>query len=296
MNPITPSVRAGYAYALITILIWAGFVVVSRIGGKGSLTPFDIAALRTATAALALSPWWLPRLLNPAKRQLTWQQSITFAMLAGILYPVLAYSGFFWAPASHGAVLVSGLLPFFTTLLAWLILRERPNSLLALALVGVGIAVLLRESLSATAPQPNGPSWIGDLLFIGASTLWGLFTVMLKRWKVRAFDVTLGVVATSALIYLPIYALFLPKHITSAPLHEIVLQAFFQGIVVVCCAMLTYTKAAEHLGAVRLAMLMALVPAVGTLLSVLILGEPLTAPVTLGVALVSAGALLRVLR
>lgn len=296
MNAPVQSTRTGYLYAGITILIWAGFIVVSRLGGKSTLTPFDIAALRTGTAALVLSPWWLPRLLNPAKRQLTWQQALTFAMLAGVIYPVLAYSGFFFAPASHGAVLVSGLLPFFTTVLVWVILRERPNSLLALALVGVGIAVLLRESLSTAAPQNSGPSWIGDLLFIGASLMWGLFTVMLKRWQVRGFDVTLGVVAMSSLIYLPIYALFLPKHITTAPWHDIALQAIFQGLIVVCVAMVTYAKAAEHLGAVRLAMLMALVPAVGTLLSVLILGEPLTTPVALGVALVSAGALLRVLR
>jgi drug/metabolite transporter (DMT)-like permease len=288
--------RTGYVYAAITILIWAGFVVVSRIGGKGSLTPYDIAALRTGTAALALSPWWLPRLFKPSLRQLRWGQSVSFALLAGIAYPLLAYSGFFWAPASHGAVLVSGLLPFFTTLLVWILLRERPNSLLALGLVAVGIFTLLRESFSNSAQHANASAWVGDLLFVGASLMWGLFTVLLKRWQVRAFDVTLSVVATSALIYLPVYALLLPKHILQAPLHEIALQAFFQGIVVVCCAMLTYTKAAEHLGAVRLAMLMALVPAVGTLLAVAILGEPLTLYVALGVALVSAGALLRVLR
>nr|AMK59347.1 hypothetical protein PSPA7_1522 [uncultured bacterium UPO53] len=292
MNP-EPSVKAGYVYAVITLLIWSGFVIVSRHGSQGVLNPFDIAALRISTAALVLSPWWIPRLFKPALRQLKVYQSLTFALLAGILYPLIAYTGFIYAPASHGAVLISGMLPFFTSLLAFFMLGERPNTmrLMGLALILSGVCTLFGANLMG-ASVDTATALRGDCILLTASVMWSLFTVLLKRWQVRAFDVTLGVSAVSALIYLPIYFLFLPKHITAAPLDQIGLQAFFQGFVVVCCAMWTYAKAAEILGAVKVVIMMSAVPVVGTLLAVPILGEVLTPGIALGAAITFLGALI----
>lgn len=282
--------EAGYLYAAITLLIWSGFVIISRLGGKGSLTPYDIAALRIGTAALVLSPWWLPRLLQPELRQLALYQSLLFAVLAGLSYPLLAYGGFAHAPASHGAVLISGMLPLFTSLFAFFLLGERPSRVRSggLMLIVLGVATLF----SASHEDDGVSSLTGDFMFVGASLLWALFTVMLKRWQVRAFDVTLGVVSMSALLYLPVYLLFLPKHIDIASGNEIALQAFFQGFVVVCCAMWTYAKAAELLGAVKVSVMMSAVPVLGTLLAVPFLNEGLSRGTALGVAITFMGALL----
>jgi len=282
----------GYVYAAITLLIWAGFVVVSRIGGTSVLSPFDIAALRIGTAALVLSPWWLPRLLRPGLRQLRWYQSLLFALLAGIGYPLVAFTGMVYAPASHGAVLISGMLPFFTAVLAFALLGERPNAArlggLLLILLGVGLLFFSNALLSGTSRQ----SVMGDLILLCAAFIWSLFTILLKRWQVRAFDVTLGVVAVSALLYLPVYVLFLPKHIAEAPLSQSALQAFFQGFMVVCVALWSYARAAELLGAVRVVIMLSGVPVVGVLLSVALLGEQLTPGSALGAAIVFLGALI----
>lgn len=285
----------GYLFAGVTVMIWAGFVIVSRLGGSsGVLTPYDIAALRTATAALALSPWWVPRLLFPALRKLKWTQALSFALLAGISYPLLAYSAFACAPASHGAVLISGLLPFFTSLFAWLLLRElpTPRRLLGLALIFGGIGLLIAGNIRATVAETPDTVWLGDLMFVGASAIWALFTALLKRWQVRAFDVMLGVVAMSAILYLPVYFAALPRHLAQASMHEILLQAVFQGLVVVCCAMFTYAKATEYLGSTQVAVIMSLVPAIGALMAIPMLNEPLTHAAAIGVALVSMGALI----
>lgn len=292
VNISSRSPEAGYFLAAVTLLIWASFVVVSRIGGQSPLTVFDIAALRIATAALVLSPWWLPRLLRPQTRQLSWSQSLLFALLAGIGYPLLAYSGVKFAPASHGAVLISGVLPLFTALLAWMLLRERPSPTRGggLLLITAGVGVLFASQLTLTTIDAGVMT--GDVMLLAASFTWGLFTILLKRWAVRAFDVTLGVVAVSALVYLPIYALFLPKRLAEAAMSQIVLQAVFQGVVVVCLALWTYTKAAELIGPVRLVIMLAGVPVVGVLLSVAFLGETLSTGAALGAALVFLGALL----
>ncbi len=283
------SMDLGYVYAVITLLIWSSFVVISRYGSRGILNPFDIAALRIGTAALVLSPWWFPRLMNPAKRQLTAYQTVTVALLAGIGYPLVAYTGFKFAPANHGAVLISGMLPFFTSVLAIFWLHERPNHvrMAGLALIMLGVGTLLVHSMASSTVGKH--VILGDALLLGASILWSMFTVLLKYWKVRAFDVTLGVSAASALIYLPIYLLFLPKNITHAPWQDIALQAIFQGIVVVCIAMWTYARAAELLGTVRVVIMMSAVPVVGALLAIPMLGEQMSSGLALGVSITFLG-------
>lgn len=278
----------GYLLACMTILLWSGFMIVSRVSGHSVLTPFDTTALRIGTAAIVLSPWWLPRLLKPSTRLLTVPRALVFAGLAGISYPVIAYSGFTFAPASHGAVLISGLLPFFTTLLAYFLLGEQPS---AIRVAGLGLIALGVLSLFGGSLNGDTQSLRGDLLFVLASIIWSLFGVLLKRWQVRAFEVTLAVVCISTLVYLPTYILFLPKNIADASWQLIALQSIFQGVLVVCLAIWTYTRATQLIGASQMAVMLSSVPAVGALLAVPTLNEPLSAMTALGVALTTMGAL-----
>lgn len=286
--------RRGYGFVAVTILIWASFLVMSRLGGQYGLTAYDLAALRTGTAALLLSPWWLPRVFDPSRRRLQLSQALVFALAAGVAYPLLAYSGFYFAPATHGAVLMSGLLPFVTALLVWWLLREKPHSrrVLGLLCIAAGVLALGAGSVREALVGGVGRTLVGDALFVSACVAWGLFTALIRYWNVRAFDVMLGVVAMSALLYLPVYGFFLPKQVLAVPWREVLTQAFFQGVLVVCVAMFTYARATEYLGASRVAVMMSLVPATGTLLAVLILAETLTVAAAAGVVLVSAGALL----
>lgn len=284
--------EAGYVLAAATVALWAGFMIVSRIGGNSVLTPFDTTALRIGTAAIILAPWWLPRLTRPHTRLLTVFQACCFAALAGLSYPLLAYGGFSFAPASHGAVLISGLLPFFTTIFARLLLNERPGPVrvMGLGLIAGGVGILFGGNFLATTVDAR--TITGDLMFVTASAVWSLFGTLLKRWQVRAFEVTLAVVCIGTLVYLPIYVLLLPKNIAAAPWEQIALQSVFQGILVVCVAIWTYTKATELIGASKMAVILSSVPAMGALLAIPILGESLSSAAAVGVALTTMGALI----
>lgn len=288
----TYSTDSGYVFAAVTLLIWSGFVVVSRLGSTSILTPYDIAALRLGTAALVLAPWWLPRLLNRERRQLKWYQALSLALLAGITYPLASYIGFQTSPASHGAVLISGMLPFFTSFFAGWLLGERPSRVrvLGLVLILTGVLTLLFGQIT---PQTFSTATIkGDFMLLSASCLWSLFTVLIKYWQLKAFDVSLGVTSVSAMIYLPVFALFLPSHLHLASVEDIALQAFYQGFIVVCVAMWTYAKAVELLGSVKVVIMMSAVPVVGALLAVPVLGETLSSSTALGVTIVFLGALI----
>jgi drug/metabolite transporter (DMT)-like permease len=276
-------VRNGYIFGFITVSLWAGFVLMSRTAEASGLNGFDLTALRFGTAALFLLPAWL-----------FWHRVALFnlpmlalAAAGGIGYSVCVYSAFHFAPASHGAVLLSGILPFFVTLMAWLILGESPSQhrWMALGVIGLGVLCLGVYSIGNLHQ-----SWPGDLLLISSSFLWGLYTVLVKRWGKTPWDITIGVALLSALIYLPVYWLFLPKGLFTAPWHAILMQAFFQGVMVVIVAMLCFMQAMARLGPTRLGAVMATVPAFAGIGAVVLLGEPFSWLLVAGLLLTCSGA------
>lgn len=275
--------NSGYLYGAITVALWAGFVLLSRTAEANGLNGFDLTALRFGTAAVFLLPAWLFWLRVPLFNR----QMFALTASGGIGYAVCVYSAFHFAPASHGAVLLSGILPFFVTLMAWLILKEIPSRArwLALGIIGLGVLCLARYSINGLAQ-----SWPGDLLLITSSCLWGLYTVLVKRWGKTPWEITIGVALLSALVYLPVYALLLPKGLPTAPWQAILVQAFFQGVLVVIVAMLCFMQAMAKLGPTRLGAVMATVPAVAGIGAVVVLGEPFSWLLVAGLLLTSGGA------
>ncbi|HSW15384.1 MAG TPA: DMT family transporter [Solimonas sp.] len=287
-NNDTSPHRRGYLYAGLTVAIWTGFVLVSRMAGKGTLNAFDVTALRFGVAGLLLAPLLYFRGLGTL---ICPKRLVACVLTGGIGYALLVYSGFYFAPAAHGSILLSGLMPFLTAILAWLFLDERPGpqKRLALLVIAAGVACMAVQTFSHGI---EGRSWIGDLLFVCACTSWCVFTVLLRRWQIAPWDAAAGVSVGSALVYLPVYLLLLPKQIEQAPWQEIALQGGYQGVLVVIIAMVLFTRAVGELGPTRVAAIMAIVPALSALLAVPVLGEPLSTPLLLGIALVSAGALI----
>lgn len=285
--------QRGFLFLLITLCIWSGFIIISKLSDSTALNAYDVAALRTGSAALVLSPWWLPRLVR-GLRKVPVMQALILALMAGIAYPLCAYAGFQLAPAYHGALLLPGVLPAFTMLMALLILGERPTAQrqLGVMLIVTGVVVLF---LGKTVAQGD-LSHIGDLLFLGGSLSWAVFAVLIRRWNLPAFDVTLAVASYSALLYLPIYIAFLPSNLAQATMLDMATQAIYQGVIVVAVAMWTFAKATEYLGASRVGVFMSLVPIIAMMLSVLILGEALTVAAMIGVVLTVLGAMIGAIR
>ncbi len=275
--------RRGYFYAALTVAVWSGFILVSRLGGKSPLTAWDVTALRFGTAALILLPVWLwrrPRL------NFSWRMVI-LAVTGGCGYGVLVYAGFKLTSAAHGAVLLPGMLPFLVALMAWLVLGERPSPQRWLGLVGIaaGIACLATDSFGSSVGD-----WRGDLLILASSLSWAIYTVLVRRWQVAPWDATLGVGLVSAALYLPVYVLWLPHNLAAASLSTIALQAAYQGVLAVIVAMMFFMRAVAILGPTKVGTLMALSPAIAGTAAAPLLGEPLSPWLMAGLVLVSLGA------
>lgn len=273
----------GYLAAAATLVMWACFSLISRLGGKSILTPYDIFALRLITASLVLLPFAGSMPAGAWRDRRLWLLTI----LCSLLYCPLAYNGFKYAPASHGGILLSGLQPFLISIVAWLIAGTRPSRMRC-----IGLAFITAGIVCAAMPYFtvwSADSVFGDFLILMSSILWAFYGVLAARWGYSAWTLTRAVAFGSAIVYLPIYALWLPKALAAAPLSMIVVQSVFQGVVATILAMLTYLKAIALLGAERTAAFLALVPIVIGIVAVPLLDEALTLWLSTGIIFVSLG-------
>lgn len=283
-RPISGDLAAGLAAGALVVAIWTTFLLVSRAGVLGPLAATDIAGLRMSVASLAV----LPIVLRYGLAGLRLHQAALLVATAGLGFPLFAYAGFAHAPAAHAGVMMSGTLPLWTALLARLVLREplRGRRLASLALILAGVGTLA----SGLEAAPAG-AWRGDLSFAAASFSWAVFTVAARAWKVDPLEAA-GVVGLGAgLCYLPIWIFVLPKGIAEASWLELAAQGIYHGLLAFLVAFVAFTRCVAILGPGPTTMLTSLVPGLGAVLAVPILGEPLTLAAVGGLALVTAGML-----
>jgi drug/metabolite transporter (DMT)-like permease len=300
----SPAARALLA-AVITVTIWTTFIVYARAAAHRTLTPFDITFARILGAAVLIVPWgmWL---VHKARRENANAQSwlgvspLSFSLTAklgffgAVLYPVIAYSGFFFAPAAHAAVLMPGFLPLWTALLALFILSTPipPRRRIGLALIVSG--GLLVGGGSLLRAFEGGRVWFGDVLFLAGSFCWAIYTVQMRKSAVPAIEATIAITFFALLTFVPIYgalAFFgvVQSKLASAPWRELIEQAFMQGVLSVVISGITFLMMVNYYGPVRSTMITALVPGLAAIGGVIFLNEPLSWNVVLGLAAVSVG-------
>jgi len=229
---------------------------------------------------------------------------LLFSIFGGVGYAAAVYAAFRLAPAAHAAVLLPGALPFATALIAWLWLRQKPSPTqrIALILVFIGITLTAADTFceqplcglpaypTSHGAQLTNMQLLGDLLFLCGSSSWAVFTLLLRRYPVSPLTAAVSVTLGSAVLYLPVWWLFLPSTLAQAPVAEIAMQAIYQGALVVFVAMMLYTFAVRALGGQTVALLMAIVPGLSALAAVPVLGEPLTVLTMAGLGAVTVGA------
>ena len=293
----------GIAAAVVTVAIWTGFIVIGRASAGRTLLPFDIALLRIVGAAIVLLPWgwWLARRQGGSSSlggfsPLPLRPTVTAGVFGGLVYAILCYAGFFFAPAAHASVLMPGSLPLWTALLAALVLRDRitPARALGLACIVVGDGVVGGASLLQAF---NGGSvWKGDVIFMSAAFCWSVYSVLARKFGLEAVRATIAITAFAFCTYVPLFALLtasgvLPTHLASAPWGEIAFQALFQGVGSVVISGITFVQMVRAFGPVKSTMITALVPGLSALGAVIFLDEPLGWNLAAGLALVTAGIL-----
>ncbi|SPL71071.1 DMT family transporter [Acinetobacter stercoris] len=276
----------GYLFVLITMCIWGGFTITSRLNAIWHITPWDITALRFSLAFCIL----MPILIYKKDTAFLWKKEpFILAMLGGVVYCLTSYSAFHYAPAAHAAIFLNGCIPLCTAISAFILFKQPFDKHTWISLVIMVSAIVIMSYLMY---QQTGVAFgSGDLLFFISAIWWGIFTVLLKQWKLSAWHSMAGVAIWSALIYLPIYLLFLPKNLGDvAPVH-LIFETIFHGIFVVIIATLTYVEAIKRLGAFKTGSIVTLAPFIAAIIAVPLLGEPLNFAIVCGLIGMGVGAL-----
>jgi len=284
--------RIGVACAIAVILIWASFIIFSRMGARGLIDVFDLAFLRFAFGAAAVLPCILARPAGRRLGSLTAARLLVLACFGALGFTGFAFAGFARAPAAHAAVLMPGTLPFATALVALFVLGERISGRKALGLAAIlaGIALMALQSLADAGAR----TWLGDIMFPLASLSWAIFTVLMRKWRINAIDATLFVPLTAFLLYAPGYWMLSTGGLAKLSWATVIATGFFQGIIAFVVSMWAFTRVVDAFGPVRTTMMTAVAPALAAVAAVPLLGEPLSLLVVMGLGAVTAGMIIGV--
>ena len=249
------------------------------------IAPWTLRAAGMTFAGLVLVAVALARGIPLAVPREQWSRLIIAGFLSIAAFNILLAFAQLMAPTSRAAILTFTM-PIWATLLALPILGERFDRRRLLGL-GLGISGLVCLGLPLIRSGQFSP---GLALALLAALSWALGTIVTKRWPVAAPALTIaawqllvgGAAAGLGMLVfegLPVPKLLSPKVAAALSFHILGAQAlaYFLWFVVV---------ARLPAGIASLGTLM--VPAVGALGSVLLLGERPTATDWLGLALVVA--------
>lgn len=278
--------KQGYALVLVTMCIWGGFTLTARLNAQWQISAWDITALRFALAFCIL----MPILIWKRDTAFLWKKEpFILAMIGGVGYCLTAYSAFHYVPAAHAAIFLNGCIPVCTAITAWVLFRVPFDRHTWISIVIMLTAI---AGMSALMYQQTGVAFgLGDGLFFISAIWWGVFTVLLRQWKLSAWHAMAGVAIWSAIVYIPIYLLFFPKQLTSPEPIHLLLQTIFHGVFVVIIATLSYVEAIKRLGAFKTGSIVTLAPFIAAIFAVPLLGEPLSLAIVCGLMGMGIGAL-----
>jgi drug/metabolite transporter (DMT)-like permease len=285
MSGLGSAYTRGAIYGLGAVCIWGAFIVVSRLGVRTSLTPWDVAAIRFSVAGVLLLPYLAKRGL-PLDR-LGWTGVTAIVVGCGAPMVLLVNVGLLFAPAAHGGALFPGVMPLMVAILAAMVLKEPFNvrkriGCVLIVLGAVGIVWGSGGTIGTTQT-------IGHALFLLAGLAWASYTVVMRRARLDGLHAAAIAAVGSLVLYLPVYAYVAGTSVFKAPLLDIGLQAVVQGLLTAIVALLLYGRMVSLLGATGGAAFVALTPVVTGLMAIPILGEWPVAIDWIAIVVISGG-------
>ena len=283
------------AFLLLALanLFWSGNWIAGR-ALRESFEPVALNFWRWVVATLVLAPFALPA-LRGKWRSLRRHAGILLllAFLGVSLFQSLVYLGLRSTEAVN-AVLLNSSLPLVILLCSWAIEREKASArqvagmLVSLA----GILVILSRGDAATLLQLELHA--GDIWILLAMPVWGVYSVLLKRAPAQLSGLELLFVISLAgtLMLLPAVVLSANYTTPNWPGEAAALGVVYMGVCASILAFLFWNRGVAAVGANAAGFTIHLLPAFGTLLAILLLGERFAAFHAAGIITIVAGVLL----
>jgi drug/metabolite transporter (DMT)-like permease len=286
-----PSQITGYAAAWCIVFVWSFWLIVSRIASNSGLTIYDLAAMRYGLALIVALP--LSIYFKPWKG-LSAGKILVISFILGPVYILPVFGAFLYAPAAHGGIFMNGMLPLIGIALGFAMFRAVPSMRQGTGAVLILFSAIVLAWDGAVIAGPQ--AWIGDLLFIVGALFFSTYVLLSERWTLNATQIIFCGTLVNAVIYLPIWAIWLPSGIADAPRDALLLQAVYQGFVPNLVGLIFIAHASRTIGNGNTSSILAAVPGASGILAALILGEDLTVIGGAALTMLTVGLLLSVRR
>jgi len=274
------------AAALFLYLLWGGNPVAAKLA-LTRIPPIGLAGLRFGLAAVCLGLWCAYRRepLRPSRAELS-PLAINGLMFTAQI--ATFHLGVAWSSANHAAVLVNAF-PIFVAVVAhfWLV-HERLGWAKALG-IAVGFAGVVVVFFDRWGNEP-APMIRGDLVLILSAAILGFQNTYFKDVVARISPYKI-VFAQMAMCLPPYFAYSIPfEGLLGSRPDAIALGALaYQGIIIGAFSFSAWAVILRRVPVSKLSVFAFSSPLWGVVFSYLLLGEPATAQLLLGMGLVAAG-------
>jgi drug/metabolite transporter (DMT)-like permease len=282
----------GYLYLALAMMLVGSSVIASKIVAQ-ALPLFTATALRFAMALPCFL--LLMRITGtswPRLKGRDWLLLLAQAGAGSVGYTALLITGLRLSAAADAGVII-GTLPVVAAVVSILVLGERPQRrlVLAIALASMGVlAIALGKGVTASH------AWAGNLLIFGAVVCEGLFILLNKKLKTPIAPLAMSTLMTGmglALVALP--ALLEAAWTQPMPQPALLAVAYYALLPTVAGYLLWYAGAEKVSGA-EASLFTAVAPLSAVFFAAVLLHEPVHFHHLLGVACVLAAMLLLVVK
>jgi drug/metabolite transporter (DMT)-like permease len=274
-------------------LLWSGNWIAGR-ALRETFDPITLNFWRWLIAAVVLAPFALPLLRGKAPIVHRHAGILVLLSLIGIVaFHCLVYLGLRSTTAVN-AVLMNSSMPLFIVLCSWIIERERasPRQIagMLVSLAGIGI-ILSRGEPGALLELELHP---GDAWILLAMPVWGVYSVLLKRRPQELGGLEfLFVIALAGVVVLAPAAAAIMLHSPPAyPGPGEALSVLYIALGASLLAYICWNRGVAVVGANAAGITVHLLPAFGTVLAIILLGESFAGFHAAGITIILAGVLL----
>ena len=259
----------GLCWAALSVVIFAGWFVVTRFSVTRELRLWDITALRFGIGAVILLPVLLRGPRRISSRQ--WLEGLLYACLWGLPFVLAVALGLQLTSAGRAAAITPTLMPVFAGVFAWIFLGEKQSTARWAGYLAIVIGLVCMVAGGASAH--GVPDMRGITALITAAVMWAVYTLLFRRSALTPVQVAALICFWSAVLFLPIYILGGLSRLALASPGELDLQAVYQGVLMSGVAIVSFNRSVTLLGPSAATAIIALIPAVAALAAIPVLGE-----------------------
>jgi len=287
--------RRAYAFALLAAanLMWSGNWVL----GRALREAFDPVALnfwRWLVALLVLLPLGLGEMLRHRAVIRRHIGLLAFLALTGVVaFQGMVYFGLESTTAIN-AVLINAAAPAFIVVVSWVIERERAGwrQIAGMLVSFLGVLVIVCQGEAQKILQlefHHGDAWI-----LLAMPIWGIYSVLLKRCppEIRGIAFTTTIAALGMAMLVPLYFLTAERGPLRLPTPAEAAAVAYVALAASVGAFLCWNRGVAVVGANAAGFTLPLLPAFGTVLAIVFLGESFRGFHAVGFATILAGVIL----